>query len=628
MKKKWDLTVGIFRLIWKYQPSYYVISVLKILVTSALPLTAVWLPKGIMECLITGRDYRDVAALIGIYAGLLAGLGLADHFLSYYEEIRMMQLKNRLQREIGNAAMYAKLEEIESAAYQEEIMMAGSISGVTNVIRILQELGSCIVTIVGLAGVIVSFNALFVGLIAAVLAVKVIFTMIRFCAIVKARIEQARNDKVGAYLESLQYFNQGAQKEIRVNALYDWFFDKMKGFRDRMVSIQFVLMKQHQIFEMVSRCILAVQNFIILTVLAKYYMEGQISIADFTMNFSAIGTLSLTLSRAADQMMEYNLQMLNCRDYNKVVNPVGLRGSGDTAGGEKKSVNGWNSGRRGGSGQDSKGENFDRRGGSGQDSNGAAVSSAAELEVVDVVFRYPGTQADILKGVSLRIRAGEKIMLVGYNGEGKTTLIKLLCKFYRPDSGRILLDGKDIWEIPNEQYYRQIATVFQDFALFAFTIRENILMSNEKGDIGESIRLAGFERYVNGQKDKENTHITKLFDDNGVELSGGEEQKLAISRAIQKRASLVIFDEPTASLDVKTESEVYRTFADMTKGMTSIIISHRLSMADICDRIFVLDKGRIAESGSHGELMGQEGIYAAMYRRQSEAYAVGRKGLT
>jgi len=589
MKEKWNLTTGVFKLIWKYQPCYYITSVLKIVVTAALPLVGIWLPKGILECLATERDYIDIVIFIGLYAGLLIGLRLADNVLVYWSDLQMQQLKSRLQMEIGTAAMNAKMEEIENAFYKEEILMAGNISNVTSVISILQQMAACMITIAGIIYIIISFHILFLCLLLTTLTVKVVFTIIRFHTITQGRRKQAQNDKIGGYLDFVQYFSQGSQKEIRVNALYDWFFGKVKDFRNRMVSIQYVIMKQHQIFEMINRCILAVQNLIILIVLTKYYKEGIISIADFTMNFTAIGTLSVTLSKIADQIMEYNLQMLNCRNYNKIVNVTDKSGS------------------------DLRSEHSD-------DGKGMGELLAAELEFVNVTFGYPGTQINILKNVSLKVQAGEKIMLVGYNGEGKTTLIKLICKFYRPDAGKILLNGKDIWETSNEQYYKQIATVFQDFSLFPFTIKENILMSCEDEDIERSIFLSGFDAYVSRQKKKEYTHLTTLFDENGVELSGGEEQKLAISRAIQKKAALIMFDEPTASLDVKTENEIYKTFAEMTKGMTAIVISHRLSMANICDRIFVLDQGCIVESGTHKELIEKSGIYAEMYRKQSEAY--------
>lgn len=588
MKGKWRLTMGIFRLIWKYQPFYYAIAAMEILVTAAMPLVAVWLPKNIMECLTTDRAYTDVLLLIGVYAGLLLGLRMAENFMAYKAELKVLRLKNQLQIEIGKAAMDARLEKIENAAYREEILMAGNISNVTNIIRVVRQMFSCVVTLIGLAYIIVSFNLLFIFLIAMVLSAKVVFTIIRFRTLVWGRKQQAQNDKTGTYLDNIQYFNKGAEKEIRVNSLYKWFYAKVMDFRDRMVQIQFVIMRQYQVFEMINKCIVAVQNFIILIALTQYYKAGMISIAEFTMNFSAIGTLSVTLSKLADQMMEYNQQMLNCKDYNKVVDVAKESGKKDMARGKEK----------------------------------PETSEGIGVEFVNVSFRYPGTQAYILKDVSMRIKPGENVMFVGYNGEGKTTLIKLLCKFYKPDSGKIFLGGQDIWEIPDEEYYGKIATVFQDFALFAFTIRENIQMSDGDGDIAESIRLAGFDGYINSQKAKADTYITKLFDEGGVELSGGEEQKLAISRALQKHVPLVIFDEPTANLDVKTENEVYRTFAEMIKGRTSIMISHRLSMANICDRIFVLDQGRIAESGTHGELMEKMGIYAEMYSKQSEAYQI------
>jgi ABC-type multidrug transport system fused ATPase/permease subunit len=208
------------------------------------------------------------------------------------------------------------------------------------------------------------------------------------------------------------------------------------------------------------------------------------------------------------------------------------------------------------------------------------------------------------------------------NGAGKSTFIKLLCKFYRPASGKITLNGVDIWDMPNEEYYKIISAVFQDFANLSFTLKENIAM-NDNGDmdkIAEIIDGVGLKERIDELSNGYETYLTKSFDSGGIEFSGGQAQKIAIARAVYKNTPMLILDEPTANLDPKAEGEIYTDFFNMAKNKTTIFISHRLAASTIADNIAVFSDGKIAEYGSHNELMKQNGIYAEMYRKQSQQY--------
>ena len=217
-------------------------------------------------------------------------------------------------------------------------------------------------------------------------------------------------------------------------------------------------------------------------------------------------------------------------------------------------------------------------------------------------------------------------MLVGKNGSGKTTIIKLLCKFYEPNSGKIYMDDIDISTIPNNEYYSLLATVFQDFSLFSFKINENISMESEEklnhSKFQKCLKKTELDILIENLKEKENTYITKLFSESGVEFSGGEKQKIGLARALYKDAPILILDEPTANLDVKMEDELYKKFYDMTTDKISLTVSHRLSQATTCNKIYVLDEGIICENGTHSELMKKNGIYATMFKKQQEAYII------
>lgn len=248
----------------------------------------------------------------------------------------------------------------------------------------------------------------------------------------------------------------------------------------------------------------------------------------------------------------------------------------------------------------------------------------AELVLEHVGFSY-GDQP-VLHDVCLRIRPGEKIALVGYNGAGKTTLVKLLMRLYDPTQGRILYGGRDIREYSLEEYRRRFETVFQDFAIFAATVRENIVMSGEDADeerLQSAIRLSGFERKLKELPKGLDTPLTREFDDEGTLLSGGEAQSLAIARALYQDSPILILDEPSSALDPLAEYRLNQAMLEAAADKTVVTISHRLSTTKMADRIVMLEAGRVIEEGSHRDLMEQNGAYAAMFRLQAEKYNAG-----
>ncbi len=244
-----------------------------------------------------------------------------------------------------------------------------------------------------------------------------------------------------------------------------------------------------------------------------------------------------------------------------------------------------------------------------------------EIEFRHVSFSYPKTDRKILDDVSIKILPGEHLSIVGLNGAGKTTFIKLLCRLYDPTEGEILLDGTDIREYDYAQYMEQFAPVFQDFKLFAFSVKENIAFNDDDADITALTDRVGLHDFVEGLDKGADTNIFKFFDEEGVEPSGGEQQKIAIARALHKDAPVVILDEPTAALDPIAEYEIYRQFNSLVGGRSAFYISHRLSSCQFCDRIAVFSGGRIAEYGTHAELEKIEGgIYAEMFEAQAKYY--------
>ena len=245
-----------------------------------------------------------------------------------------------------------------------------------------------------------------------------------------------------------------------------------------------------------------------------------------------------------------------------------------------------------------------------------------EIEFRDVSFRYPNTENYVLRHVNQKIKIGTKTAVVGKNGAGKTTFIKLLCRLYEPTEGQILLNGVDIRYYDYKDYARLFSVVFQDFNLFSFSIAENVAggKAYEDEKVSDCLERAGFGDRLAKMPDGIHTNIYQQEDD-GVEISGGEAQKIAIARALYKDAPLVILDEPTSALDPISEYEIYQHFDSMVQDKTSIYISHRMSSCRFCDKIIVFDQGEIVEQGSHEELMASGGLYSQLWNAQAQYYA-------
>ncbi len=240
-----------------------------------------------------------------------------------------------------------------------------------------------------------------------------------------------------------------------------------------------------------------------------------------------------------------------------------------------------------------------------------------------VTFAYPGSPRLILQQLDLRLAPGERIALIGENGQGKTTIVKLLTRLYDPTSGRILLDGVDLRDYRVEDLHSQIGVIFQDFMRYEMTARENIAVGRievaQNGAISQAARKSLADQVIEKLPKRYDQQLGLRFE-GGVDLSGGEWQKIALARAYVRDAQLVILDEPTASLDARSEFEVFQRFAELTEGKMALLISHRFSTVRMADRIVVLEDGRIAEQGSHPQLISQGGRYAAMFELQASSY--------
>lgn len=256
--------------------------------------------------------------------------------------------------------------------------------------------------------------------------------------------------------------------------------------------------------------------------------------------------------------------------------------------------------------------------------NALPKSETLEIELKNVSFKYPNTQNWIYRNFNLKIKKGEKLAIVGVNGAGKSTLIKIITGLFSVTEGEILINGININKFKQEEYFKMFSVVFQDVHIYACSILENVLgvdTSKESINKGiECLNTLGLKSKIDSLPFKYNTSLLKIIDDTGIELSGGQNQKIAICRSLYKNSNIIILDEPTASLDALAESEIYESFNKLTNKKTSIYISHRLSSTKFCDKIALISGNKISEYGSHDELMNLKGEYYKMFKTQGRYY--------
>ncbi|MBQ3017957.1 MAG: ATP-binding cassette domain-containing protein, partial [Clostridia bacterium] len=250
---------------------------------------------------------------------------------------------------------------------------------------------------------------------------------------------------------------------------------------------------------------------------------------------------------------------------------------------------------------------------------------AHTIEFKNVSFSYPGTDKLVLKNVSFTLDKGTTTVLVGLNGAGKTTIIKLLTRLYDPTDGVILLDGEDIRKYDTTQLYKMFGTIFQDFGRYAVSVEENIYYGDiEKGlneeDVISAATKSGASDYIEKLDDKYKTKLIRFFDEDATDLSIGQWQKLSVARAFYSDSDILILDEPTASLDALAEQQIFKQFEELTENKTSVFVSHRLSSATTADKIIVLEYGQIIEEGSHKALMEAKGKYYELFTTQAKRY--------
>lgn len=406
--------------------------------------------------------------------------------------------------------------------------------------------------------------------------------------------EFAHREAEDKYYAQKRYIREKAEsislaKDIRIFGLQNWLDDLIDSVHN--VYLAFRLQVEHirLLADMTQALLTMARNGIAYVYLIRMALEEGLGVPEFLLYFTAVSTFTtwvMGILQQASKLHKESLDICCIREFLEYPEPF-------------------------------------------QFEDGKAVPKAAgyELKLENVSFRYPGAEKDTIRHLNLTVAPGEKLAVVGLNGAGKTTLVKLLCGLFDPTQGRVLLNGQDIREFNRREYYALFSAVFQEFSILDVTVAENIAQTNEninRSKVDACVERAGLTQAIAALPKGLDAHVGREVYLDGVLFSGGQTQRLMLARALYKDGPILVLDEPTAALDPIAENDIYQKYNDMTRGKTSLFISHRLASTRFCDRIIFVADGGILEEGTHESLLTLNGAYAKLFEVQSRYYREGR----
>lgn len=597
----------------KLCPSYLPVSILAMLLGRAQPFAAMILSAEIVDMLVNGEDRNEIFTVAFIMAGIILLTDLLRGALGHVQEIQRALVSDRKNREIGFKAMSLDYDILERNSTLELIGQAdgntdkmGGMGGyLQELLNLFGAVFSCIAAVITMAGLLRvtphSGQGRLYDFFGSPISYAVLLLILVLTIYVRSRCD-AEEGRIRYQCDSTEvksgrvywfFFNlinnYSIGKDIRIFGMLDMIEKKGAEACTDIENAQKKAIKEGLRAGIPS---LLIQNLFIAAVYAFVGIKaiyGMISIGEVTKYISAITLLQGEIGAVFSLFININTHNIYLESYNDLMAVENGKYEG-TLPVEKR------------------------------------MDNEYELEFRNVSFHYPNNDRMILKNVSFRFKSGQKLAVVGANGAGKTTFIKLLCRLYDPSEGEILLNGIDIRKYDYDEYIRMFSIVFQDYKIFSFSVAENVAAGPvfDRERVVRSLRDAGIYDRVRQMKNGIDARLLKDQqdgDEEGIEISGGEKQKIALARALYRNAPIVILDEPTSALDPVAEQDIYLRFNDMIAEKTAVFISHRMSSCLFCDEIIVFDEGRIVEYGSHDQLVAdEEGVYHRMWEAQAQYY--------
>ena len=572
--------------------SYFFLQGMEVVLAVIQPFLAMALPGAVVYLLGSGREPGKIFLALAGYVLALQGMYVARGYLRGWCKKKQMLFRLKLGTQLFGAGMEADYQLFENQSGQKMLNDAiwnlyyGNDRGIEAFLRVL---GDFMRNLMGLILYSVVIGRRSPGILILSLSVTGVAAGIHAYAHKRAEKYDEKYEKVWQEYNKLggDVLASAHGKDIRMYHMWNWFAGEFEKLKKEFIYWGYKWWKCSKgNAALAEKGIAFVRDLLVYGYLIREMMQGNMELGAFLIYVGVVAGFSSWMTPLLDalsEILENNVYMSDYRSF--------LEFS------EEKH---------------------------GEDEPVERPGQTHEIRLEHVSFRYEGKQEDTIHDLSLKIDPEEKVALVGMNGAGKSTLIKLICGLYRPSSGRIYLDGKDVSELSVRDYYKEFAVVFQDVFAFSFPLRDNVTCQGgdmaDQERLRESLQKAGLWEKVQALEKKEQTYMNKDIDASGIQLSGGELQRLILVRALYKDAPVLILDEPTAALDPIAESRLYEKYYDMTREKTSVFISHRLSSTKFCDRILFMENGRITEEGNHEELLAREGAYAAMFHTQAQYY--------
>ncbi|WP_405325565.1 ABC transporter ATP-binding protein [Leeuwenhoekiella sp. LLG6367-2.1] len=580
-----------FKEIWSVSPQLFLVNLNCRLINSFAPVVILWVGKLIIDEVIaqvaaTDPDYTQLwnyvilEFVIAVVSDVISRIiAITDGLLGDKYNIRSSETMIRKTSEID-------MSQLEDSEFYDKLERArqqtqGRVGLMSNALGQAQSIISIATLIAGL----IYFEPLLIVLLALSI-IPLFINEIRFSGQQYSLSRSWTTER--RELDYLRYIgaNDKTAKEIKLFGLTDFIATRFRNLSEQYYSINKSITVKRSIYSALFNILGVICYYGAYIVIIRSVLLGEITIGELTFLSASFNRLRNNLQTFFSNFTRITESALYLKDYFDFVDLIIPD----------------------------------------QDKNFLELPTEIKIgfELQDVHFGYPGSDTEVLKGVSFELRAGEKMAFVGQNGAGKTTLIKLMLRFYEPTQGAILLDGININQYNKAEFQQMFGVIFQDFFRYEFTLRENIAVGDilaVKDDqrIDNAAQLSLATEVIKDLQDGYETQLGKRFK-KGQELSGGQWQKVALARAYMKDAMVMVLDEPTSALDAKAEYEVFERFIDLTKGKTSIIISHRFSTVRMADRILVLENGRILELGTHEELMKAPRLYAELFDLQAQGY--------
>lgn len=566
---------------------------LSILLKLLIPVFATFIPAVVVYLIINGYEIEQ---FLFIVCSIVVVYGIINFASSYYSHIlffdKVFIRLNAFFEILSQKTMSTGYENIEFKNKRDKLMKAvGAIEvnrvGVELLLQFFPVLITSIVGILIYSSYILTINYL-ISLV--LLGMAIMNVLLNGYA---RHYEKRTTGELNTYRTKLKYYQDEANKlsnikDIKIYKLEKWFYKGIKFFTKKYSSTVMKQKSRYALANLSDSIFSIIRNLIAYTILVTMVLNNTISVEEFTFMIGIVIGFAVWLNHLSDsygRLKEASIRIDHFRSYMNLDDEI----TTDEGQGVEPLLN-----------------------------------QTLSIEFKDVSFTYPDADKPTISHLNLKIEGGEKVALVGVNGAGKTTIVKLLTGLYNPTEGEILINGIRVDDFNRYDYYQLFGVIFQDINVLPFTIAQNISgridQETDFEKVYQALEKSGLSEKVASLKNKEQTYLTQVIDDKGIMLSGGELQKLMLSRALYKDSPILVLDEPTAALDPLAEQALYLKYNALTENKTSLFISHRLASTQFCHRIIYLDNGQILEKGTHCDLIKRQGKYAEMFEIQCQYY--------